>query len=91
MKRYTILYLLTILFWANSCNSWLSLDAEDEIDSDYLLSEAQGFRNALNGIYLNLAEGKLYGRELSWGFLSAISQYYDPIISTEYKAAMEYD
>lgn len=91
MKRYTIIYLLLTVFLASSCNSWLSLDAEDEIDSDYLLSDPQGFRNALNGIYINMAEGELYGRELTWGFLSAISQYYDPVVSTEYKAAMGYE
>lgn len=89
MKRY--LYILLLLLPCTSCNNWLSLDAEDEIDSDYLLSSPQGFRNALNGIYINLAREELYGKELTWGLLSALSQYYDPSFSTTYKAAMEYD
>ena len=31
----------------------------------------------LNGIYTNLASDELYGKQLSWGFLSAISQQYN--------------
>ena len=60
-----------------SCNAWLDVTPENAIADDDLFSTGFGYRNALNGIYTNLASDELYGKQLSWGFLSAISQQYN--------------
>ena len=62
---------------AVSCNAWLDVTPENAIADDDLFSTGFGYRNALNGIYTNLASDELYGKQLSWGFLSAISQQYN--------------
>ena len=53
-----------------------------------------GFRNALNGIYIAMSSSELYGRELSWGLTSVLSQTYadnDIAKSKAYGSAMEYE
>ena len=52
-----------------SCNAWLDVTPENAIADDDLFSTGFGYRNALNGIYTNLASDELYGKQLSWGFL----------------------
>ena len=65
-----------------SCNAWLDVTPDNAIADDDLFSTGFGYRNALNGIYTNLASDELYGKQLSWGFLSAISQQYNQKVGT---------
>lgn len=60
-----------------SCNAWLDVTPENAIADKDLFATGFGYRNALNGIYDNLASDALYGRELTWGFVSALSQQYN--------------
>ena len=80
IKTYAIVLVASLL---SSCNSWLDITPENAIGDDDLFSTGFGFRNALNGIYSNLADDNLYGRELTWGFMSAISQQYNQKDKTE--------
>ena len=73
MKK--ILYILSIIFLASSCG-WLEITPENAIDEDDLFTTGYGFRNALNGVYLEIGSRDLYGENLSWGFLSAAAQEY---------------
>ena len=73
MKK--ILYILSFIFVASSCN-WLAITPENSIDEDDLFTTGYGFRNALNGVYLKIGSRDLYGENLSWGFVSAIAQEY---------------
>ena len=91
MKRYTLmLFLFVILF--SRCNSWLAVEPTDKVDDEKLFSDYRGFRNSLNGIYQALSSSELYGRELSWGFLSCLEQSYeDNSIGTDYEKVKSYD
>ena len=42
-----------------SCNAWLDVTPENAIADDDLFSTGFGYRNALNGIYTNLASDEL--------------------------------
>lgn len=59
-----------------SCNSWLDVKPDDKILEDDLLTDEDGFNMALNGIYLGMADGSVYGKELSCGYLEALAQMY---------------
>ena len=48
---------------AVSCNAWLDVTPENAIADDDLFSTGFGYRNALNGIYTNLASDELYGKQ----------------------------
>lgn len=67
-------FFITITF--TSCNKWLEITPKDSIDDTELFKTGFGYRNSLNGIYINMASPSLYGRELSWGFCCALGQEY---------------
>ena len=76
MRKFLhVLSLFLLLSSAGSCG-WLNVTPENVIAQDDLFSTGYGFRNALNGVYLKMGENSLYGRNLSWGFLSAAAQEY---------------
>jgi hypothetical protein len=85
--NYLIIILAISLF---SCNDWLDIDPKSETGEEELFSDANGFRNAINGIYMNCASTKLYGKEATWGCLDAYAQYYLTTIGY-IKKALKYD
>lgn len=74
LKFITAITLLTVL---SSCNDWLTISPKDQVDEEQLFETGLGYRNALNGIYQNMASGSMYGREMTWGVLDVLAQYYD--------------
>lgn len=60
-----------------SCNKWLDIMPEDTTTEKQLFSNAGGYHSAINGMYQSMASSSLYGQNLTWGFASALSQYYD--------------
>lgn len=93
MKRYYYIFLLLLsasIF--SGCSSWLDVEPTDKINDEKLFSDYTGFRNALNGIYQVLSSSELYGRELSWGFVSCLEQSYDDNnLGKKYKNLQKYD
>ncbi len=66
MKR-SIIYLLVTVVAVSSCKKWLNVQPESQIDSDQLFSTAQGYEEALDGVYTRCSQGDLYGTELTVG------------------------
>ncbi|WP_303011830.1 RagB/SusD family nutrient uptake outer membrane protein [uncultured Bacteroides sp.] len=92
-KIYCVPFLAILLM--SSC-SWLDVAPSNEVNEEDLFSEGSGYRNALNGIYLKLAETSLYGSNLSYGFIEVLGHQYilDNLKTTSsyYKAAQfQYD
>ena len=46
------------------------------MNEETLFTDGDGYRNALNGIYKDLADFALYGRELTWGMNEVLGQTY---------------
>lgn len=59
-----------------ACNDWLDLQPQDTTEEEQLFETGDGYRNALNGIYRQMATSGMYGKELTWGALDAMAQYY---------------
>ena len=74
MKIYKLLIILLLLVGLNSCSGWLDLEPKDTTTETDLFQTGDGYRIALNGIYEQMAETSLYGKELSWGFLDVLAQ-----------------
>jgi len=70
-------YILISVFFLSSCSNWLDISPEDEVVEEKLFKEASGYRNALNGIYKQIAEPSLYGKEATWGFMDVLAQTYN--------------
>lgn len=59
-----------------ACTNWLDVAPDDQVNEETLFSKADGYRNALNGIYKNMAETQLYGKELLYGAVEILSHSY---------------
>ena len=76
MEKYKWLSLFLILFVMSSCNEWLDVRPDDEIDESDLFATGIGYRHALNGVYFALGDQELYGEHLTWGVVDALGQCY---------------
>lgn len=74
MKRYLMLILAGFIFC--SCESWLDVKPNDRISEDATFSTERGFEMALNGVYVELNEDALYGRDLSYELIEVLAQRY---------------
>ena len=63
------------------CKKWLDAPAPMQVDQKDLFSSEQGFKDVLNGVYLQMGSRSLYGRDLSFGLLSVLGRSYDTTIS----------
>lgn len=79
MSNTSKIFLLVsaILVTTSGCKKWLSVNPSDQVSATNLFENADGYHNALNGIYQMLSESNLYGCELTWGMNSALSQDYE--------------
>lgn len=77
MRKYKLLFLLLISLSTISCDEWLDVKPQDEIDEKDLFATGEGYRHLLNGIYYGLSNSSLYGRELTWGIVDALGQCFD--------------
>lgn len=85
--KYRILTLIAVaLPLACSCNKWLDITPEDTTTEAQLFTTASGYHAAINGLYQTMATSSLYGQNLTWGYLSALSQYYDNVSSDDSKS-----
>lgn len=60
-----------------SCKKFLDVNAEDQVLQEKLFEDGDGVRIAVNGVYRLLSTPELYGKNLSWGFLSSIGYNYE--------------
>ena len=74
MRKYKLLFLLLISLVTISCDGWLDVKPQDEIDEKDLFATGNGYHHLLNGIYYGLSDQSLYGRELTWGIVDALGQ-----------------
>lgn len=92
IKRNVILILLVAAF-TTSCSDWLDVAPSNQVNGDEMFSTGDGYRNALNGVYLKLAGSSLYGKEMTWGFMDVLSQNYKANLMKSiyaYRKATEY-
>lgn len=65
-----------LLALCTSCSDWLDVKPKTNVEEEDLFKNEQGFKEALTGIYIKMSETQLYGRELTYGFLSQLAQNY---------------
>ena len=94
MKIYKLLIALPLLAGLQACSGWLDLEPKDTTTETDLFQTGDGYRIALNGVYQQMSETGLYGKELSWGFLDVLAQMYTSYLLTnitEYRYAVSHD
>ena len=74
-----------------SCEDWLDVRPKSEILTDMHFEEESGFRDQLAGVYTAMTETSMYGRTMSFGLMSVLSQDYDLKSESTYRYAAEYN
>ena len=77
MKNKFYILALSFAFCLGSCNSWLEVKPETEVEIDEMYSQQQGFQDALIGAYLNLKSSNAYGQELMYGTVEYLAQHWN--------------
>lgn len=72
-----VIAVLALMFAA--CDSWLDVKPKKLVEEEDLFSSENGFKEALTGIYLKLGKKELYGREMTYGFIDVLGQYWQPL------------
>lgn len=77
-KIYNTLPLAVLLCLLGvSCKDFLDVQPKSEKLEYLLFKDAQGFEDAINGVYGSLQQGELYGKDLVWGIPEVLAQNLD--------------
>lgn len=88
LKRGIILLASAFLAFGTTSCKWLDIQPADTMGENDLFSKGEGYRTALNGIYLKLSSTSLYGRELSYGMTEALAHTHE--WNSAYKNNLDY-
>lgn len=75
LYKITLITVCVLLF--SSCNKWLDVKPEDRFTEEQVFANANGFSDAINGVYLDLSNNDLYGAQLSMTTLEILAQRYN--------------
>src|SRR5258706_6204573 len=93
--RIYLLLAAAIMLSLTGCKKWLDAKAPLQVDQNTVYSTEQGFRDVLNGAYLQMGSKSLYGRDLTFGLLSVLGRSYDttitPVIGNLYYEGARYN
>ncbi len=92
MKKYRPIIVALMALALASCAKWLDVQPSDQVSEETAFSTVAGFRQTLNGVYVELNSDNLYGRALSCGMIEVLAQRYDVNEEfTRYYPFTEYD
>jgi hypothetical protein len=81
-KNLLILSLAAVLIVSfTACKKWVNVEPPLQVGEKTLLSNEQGFRDVLNGVYLQMGAINSYGRDMTFGMMSVLGRSYDTTIS----------
>jgi starch-binding outer membrane protein, SusD/RagB family len=79
MNKY--LYKITVVFLvlvtASSCDNYLDVVPQDKILESQIYGTEAGIQNVHNGLYMQLADNNLYGKQLSMDAIEILGQQYN--------------
>lgn len=60
----------------SSCNDWLDVNPRTEMKEEDMYQSEKGFKNVMNGIYMQLASRNLYGKNTTYYFPDLLAGYW---------------
>lgn len=91
LKKLSTALVVSMALLMCSCNSWLEVQPDDRIMEDALFKDRAGFLTALNGVYTELNDPVIYGKNLSSGAIDVMAQYYNCMVeSHQFVSYMNY-
>ncbi|NII29069.1 RagB/SusD family nutrient uptake outer membrane protein [Pseudoflavitalea sp. X16] len=76
MRKTNLLYLSFLFLLVTSCKKWVEVTPVTQIEDKDFFANEQGFKEALNGVYLNMGRVAQYGREFTFGMADVIGGMY---------------
>jgi len=76
MKNKILIVFTALVLTLTSCEDWMDVKPKSEVDQIELFQSEEGYFDALNGVYLMLGDGNLYGDKLTISFLDVLAQNY---------------
>ncbi|MBQ6309082.1 MAG: hypothetical protein IJK82_04675 [Prevotella sp.] len=69
MNKYInyIVYVLMLAFSLSSCNDWLDVNPESQVEGNELFESESGFKEALAGVYSGMVNEATYAKETLYG------------------------
>lgn len=77
MKNTKLHILLILLFSLSSCSNWLEVELDNKVDDNKLFSSAEGFKEALAGVYSKMSKQSQYGQYLTMDYIDVLAKYYN--------------
>ena len=77
MNTYKSIAVLLCAFLFSACSDWLDVEPDTSVDESKLFSTEQGFKDAVAGVYADMASSSLYGQTMTFGFMDILAQQYD--------------
>lgn len=71
-----LLILFVVATFAQSCDDWLNVTASDQVRAEEQFSSEEGFKDALIGVYIGMADQALYSKDMTWNMVDILSQQY---------------
>jgi len=76
LKKKFIYIGLSLAIGLQSCEKWFDVTANDQVRAEDQFASADGFRDALIGVYLNMGNQSLYGKDMTFNMVDLLSQQY---------------
>lgn len=77
MKLKYIISSCILAISLNSCTNWLDVQPKTQISEKILFEDEQGFKDALIGVYVQMASSGLYGQNMTMSAMDVLAQQYD--------------
>ncbi len=88
--KYTIYaFSAAFLLLFGACDRWLDIEPMDKMNEDKIFSSKEGFTKAINGVYLDMVDSKLYGKACE--FLELLGQRYYVTTGHTYEKLVQYN
>lgn len=79
----SILVSAAVVLTLSSCNDWLQASSSTRIQQEKLLTNRDGFLDALTGVYLTMGSNSLYGEAFTWHYADLICYPYNEVAATD--------
>ncbi|MGJ1269454.1 RagB/SusD family nutrient uptake outer membrane protein [Sphingobacterium spiritivorum] len=81
-NKYLFFFLFACSLYGTACTKWLDIRPKTEVSEVVLFENEQGFKDAMTGVYTQMASRNLYGQEVTMGLMEVLAQNYDVDLNT---------
>lgn len=78
------LALTAIALWQTSCENWFDVRPKTQVAATDMFANEGGFIDVLTGVYIQMSNPAMYGREMTFGTVDCIGKVYSSAGTREY-------